>query len=515
MNRHSKEKVAVIDMGSNSIRLVIHQVDEKRGYRQIHNVKDVARLSNFIDQDRKLTEEGFRALEQTIVRFNEIIEDHQVTNIRGIATAAVRHASNQQQILSFIKEKSGMDFEVLSGHQEAYYGYVAVINSTPLTDGITVDIGGGSTEVTLFKNRKLLHTYSFDFGALTLERLFFQGAEPNDKRLAELSSFVQNQFAKLPWLKNAQVPIAGIGGSARNMALIHQRQQGYPLSNLHQYPMEAESVNQTLKYLAALPYVKRLEVDGLSKDRADIIVPAVALLNELVQYTAAPQFVLSNKGLRDGLLFDTLLKPLEMDCFPSVSEESFYQLEREYDLPAGLTNSVLITSLMLYDELAEHAGNNPLPANNREILRMSAKVVYLGEYIDESSSSDHTFYLLLHRSIDGVSHRERAAMALIASFKSRKLFKKRAQEFNGFFTSQELNQYEQLGAILKLSYSLHLTRRSIISNVNIINKQGALHFQIEYDPDRDPHFEIQACDKHKKHLEKALGTACMFEFIKG
>ncbi|WP_054635461.1 hypothetical protein [Thalassobacillus sp. C254] len=167
-----KEKVGVLDIGSNSIRLVIHKIDDQKRYRQLHNLKQVARLSSHIDLDGRLTPEGFEVLKSALIQFEEIIQHHHVTKVKVAATAAIRNAVNQQDILDFIHKETSLYVRVLSGKEEAYYGYLAVVNSTSLREGITVDIGGGSTEVTYFHHRRLIYSHSFPFGALTLKNNF-------------------------------------------------------------------------------------------------------------------------------------------------------------------------------------------------------------------------------------------------------------------------------------------------------------------------------------------------------
>ena len=145
-------QLAVIDIGSNSVRLVINQIGPKRGYKELHNFKSVARLSAHIDEKGYLTNEGLNTLIVTLNRFKAILHSYPVDKVNIVATAAIRNAKNQQEIVKFISDRVGFEVRVLSEYEEAYYGYFAVINSTSLKNGVTIDIGGGSTEITLFEN---------------------------------------------------------------------------------------------------------------------------------------------------------------------------------------------------------------------------------------------------------------------------------------------------------------------------------------------------------------------------
>ncbi|WP_158735085.1 Ppx/GppA family phosphatase [Alteribacillus sp. YIM 98480] len=509
----SKEKIAVIDIGSNSIRLVIHDVDEKGRSKEIHNLKKTARLSNHIDLENRLTNEGFTILKRSLQQIEEVIHFHNIKNIKAVATAAIRNASNREAVLSFIKQETSLQVRVLTEEEEAFYGYLAVVNSTFLSDGITIDIGGGSTEITLFQNKKLVHSHSFPFGALTLKKQFFPKKEPDKNDLQKLTHFIKEQFSTLAWLKHAHnLPIIGIGGSARNMSLVHQSQINYSLAGLHQYKMDANDINTTMALLENSSLKERENIDGLSKDRADVIIPAVRVIFMLLEYTAADYFLMSNKGLRDGLLFEEMLRDYSTDYFPDVSEESFFQLSREFEINEDYVLEVGKIAHKLYRAMEPY-----LPAmfkndKNIYLLKQSARVLYIGEFISHEASSQHTFYVLTNRSIDGISHPERLAMACIASFKSKSWYKRFIRPFKSLITKEEYKRYELLGSILKLSYSLNRTQRKVVQDLTAKKIGRTLHLYIYCRKNRNSYFEEVKSNKYKKHIEKAIKRSVHLHF---
>ncbi|SDH48774.1 exopolyphosphatase / guanosine-5'-triphosphate,3'-diphosphate pyrophosphatase [Alteribacillus persepolensis] len=509
-----KEKVAVIDIGSNSIRLVIHELDAKRGAREIHNLKKSARLSNYIDEHNCLTTEGFTILLQSLQQLEEVIEYHQVKNVKAVATAAIRNASNREKILSYIHKETSLTVRVLTEAEEARYGYLAVVNSTYVTDGITIDIGGGSTEITLFQNRELLYSHSFPFGALTLKKQFFPDSEPEKNDIQQLLTFIHQQFAALPWLKQtANLPVVGIGGSARNMSLVHQAQMNYALSGLHQYTMTPQDVKATLALFEKLSLKEREELDGLSKDRADVIIPAAAVIYQLIDYVHANYFLMSHKGLRDGLLFEEVLRDTSQQYFPSVAEESFFQLSREFEINEHDVKAVGAIAGSLYQSLVPYLPSSLKKENNLYLLEQSARVLYMGEFINHEASSQHTFYVLTNRSIDGISHQNRLALASIASFKSKSWFKRLIRPFRSMLTKQELKRYELLGSILKLSYSLDRTKRRVVEHIAVEKQNRGLSVYIYCRNHVSFHFEELKSKKYKKHIEKVIKKPVHLYFL--
>ncbi|WKB36184.1 hypothetical protein QS257_02750 [Terrilactibacillus sp. S3-3] len=223
--RDIEQKHAMIDIGSNSIRLVVMGIDGQGFYRQLLNFKAVARLSGFIDDNDNLSEAGMRYYCRRSGFFQSILRREKVTAVDAVATAAMRKARNRDQVLASVKEQTGLNIRILAGLKEAFYGYYAIINSTCVEDGISIDIGGGSTEVTMFRNRELIHSHSFPFGAVTLYNTFY--AQNDKKADSKLEHFLREQFSAFDWLTDQPLPVIGIGGSARNLARIDQAKRHY------------------------------------------------------------------------------------------------------------------------------------------------------------------------------------------------------------------------------------------------------------------------------------------------
>lgn len=155
------------------------------------------------------------------------------------------------------------------------------MNSTSFSEGITVDIGGGSTEVTYFRNREILEYHSFPFGALSLKQ-FIKEDIPTEEELEKIRTYLEYQFRTLPWLIDKKLPLIAIGGSARNLVKIHQNLICYPIAGVHLYKMKEEDIKNVKEELEALSFIELQKLEGLAKDRADTIVPAVEVFHTLV-----------------------------------------------------------------------------------------------------------------------------------------------------------------------------------------------------------------------------------------
>ncbi|WP_368654351.1 exopolyphosphatase [Ornithinibacillus sp. 4-3] len=491
---------AIIDIGSNTTRLVIYFRENNGNLKEVENVKSVSRLRSFLETDYTLNPSGVDRLIKTLKSFQEVMITYELQDIICVATATIRQAVNQAEIIDQVKKKTGLSIQILSEQEEAYYGYLAVVNSTSIKDGITVDIGGGSTEVTLFQNRELLESHSFSFGALTLKD-FFKKTIPTDKEIQLLRQYLNKQFATLPWLQDKELKLIAIGGSARNLAQIHQNLTNYPLAGLHQYEMSSKDIIEVNSYLTSLVPEKLVKVEGLSRDRADIIIPAIEVFHCLYQVVQAESLMLSRKGLRDGVFYQRLATEKGKLLFPKVIDTSIQKLIDDYHMNTTQIQHVQALMKVLFDYLK---GNGLMELEKADwvLLQRASCLFHLGDYIDSEASAQHTFYLLANRTIDGLEHKDRVKLALIASYKNNTLFKQFIQPFKSWFLKKERHHFQHLGALLKFVYSLDTTKRQVVKKLTCSMEKNRLNIQLKCDGDAKP--EIYQSEKHKKHLEKAI-----------
>lgn len=504
-----QEKYGIIDIGSNTMRLVIYRHEKMGRFKEVENIKSVARLRNYLDQEYVLSDEGINLLIATLKNFEDITTYHGVTNLKVVATATIRNAKNQREILEKIQAYTNLNVRILTEYEEAFYGYLAVINSTSLTEGITIDIGGGSTEVTYFRDRKMTNYHSFPFGVLTLRQQFMRGPIPTLAELLQLKAYLIKEIQAVDWLKDKNIPLIGIGGSARNVAQIDQRRKMYPLGGLHQYEMNGSDLAAVKNSLIGLSFEELKRVEGLSEDRADIIFPALEVFSVFNHITNATSFILSRNGLRDGVFFEELLKPLEIKMFPNVIEESLFEIEYEYEININHAIQVSRNAIAILHLLRSMGYKCITDAHLLEAKR-AALLFQLGRYIDGEASSQHTFYLLANRTIDGLTHRERLRLAAIASYKSKTILKQYLAPFAEWFSKDELTVIRIIGAVLRFAYALNETKRNIVDKIEIREQNEELIMHIICS--KNWQAEQYQAEKQKKHLEKALKRNIILHF---
>ena len=239
----------------------------------------------------------------TLKAFAHMAEAMDSLEIYAVATAAVRLAKNGNEFLTLVKERTGIDLECIDGTEEAYLGFLGVVNTIGLRDFILFDLGGASIEVTLVKDRAVKHSVSLPMGALTLTGKFQSGDEMSEKERKNLISHIQDVLSKEKWLKDKQLPLVGIGGTVRNLAKIDQRAHNYPIEKLHNYELSFERLDAIYEDVCTRTLEQRRKISGLSFERADIIVAGTALIRELMLFVDANTIRVSGCGLRDGLFY--------------------------------------------------------------------------------------------------------------------------------------------------------------------------------------------------------------------
>ena len=269
------ERIAFIDLGSNSVRFVIYEISDTGSYRLIYQEKNSIRLSENMWGNHKLTEPAMNRALVSLQSYVHMAKALEVNSIKAVATAAVRLAKNGDEFIETVKRETGLDLECISGEEEARLGFLGVINTIGLKDFVIFDLGGASTEVTLVRNRQIEQSVSLPIGALTLTGTYQKGDEFTDKEYNKMIKAIRKAIEEQPWLKNTKMPLLGIGGTARNIAKMDQRKLSYPITKLHNYEIPYHRFTELLDEVRSKPLAQRKKINGLSSERADIIIAGI------------------------------------------------------------------------------------------------------------------------------------------------------------------------------------------------------------------------------------------------
>ncbi|MGX7108724.1 Ppx/GppA family phosphatase [Facklamia miroungae] len=509
-------KVGLIDIGSNTIRMVIYGIDSHFEIHEITNLKVAARLSQYLINDDHeqivMADQGIQKLTETLASFNYAARAHEIEELIVFATAAIRQSANQETIIQRVLDETGIEIRILSEKEEASLGQYAISHSLPNRNMVTIDLGGGSCEITLSENKEIKHYHSFPFGVVSLKEKFFAGKEHNDAVAIEKTRrYLQKAFKSLSWLKKIEYPIVAVGGSARNIAQVHQRLQRYPIAGLHGYRLSEINLETTLDLFQTTNYQDMQDIDGLSSDRTDIIIPANLALIELYQVVDAPTLYISRQGLREGIITYYLNDHFDQPIDPEhIHVRSVAKLCRDFKVHPKVAEVRSKIAIDLYKQLTDLSQLNYSYAQQVE-LEMASYLYKCGQFISQEADSQTTFYLLSNMDLAGFSHRDRVRLALLSSYRNKSLLYQYCQPFVDWFSENDMKELQSLGGILKFSQALNDSKTSPIKKVKLEKKKKDYLLTLYH------HGPVVAeqyrAERHSKHIARSLNGSLKLKYV--
>ena len=304
------KKLGIMDIGSNSIKLLIANLYSERYFDITYEKKIQFRMGQFIDSKKDLTTEGFYKLRDILSYFKHICEVEEVTDIKAIATETMRRLKNSENIIHQLQHQLHITIELIPGELEAYYGYLATHHTIDLSDYLQIDIGGSSMEIVLVKQKQLIHAISLPLGAIITTKNFELDSSLTKDKEKLFNAHMKQTFEEISWLKDAiHLPVIGIGGTIRTISKLYRNRIGDSLKLQHQYRLSDTNLEEMYQLLAPLTLKDRQELKGLSKDRADIVLGCLMTIRSLFNYIDSKSLIINRYGIRQGVIFNQLNIP--------------------------------------------------------------------------------------------------------------------------------------------------------------------------------------------------------------
>ncbi len=300
------EKIAIIDLGSNTARLVALSYLPNTCFKLEDELRELVRLSQDMGESKIIRAEASKRGIDTLKAFKTYCDAVGISKIHATATSAVREAVNGASFLAAVEKNVGLELEILTGEKEAYYGTLAVANSLDYKDAIVLDLGGGSLQLSYMKNRKFKVGQSWPLGAVRSTELFFESEIVKSKEAKELIKTTQKSIAEFFENVPEGLTIIGMGGTVRNLANIAKKANGDRLELIHNYHFKLKDLEEITEDLIVKTLAERKKIAGLNTDRADIIAAGAIVIREVLRYYQAKEIVISGQGIREGLFYSYL-----------------------------------------------------------------------------------------------------------------------------------------------------------------------------------------------------------------
>jgi exopolyphosphatase/guanosine-5'-triphosphate,3'-diphosphate pyrophosphatase len=461
MHSSHQARIGIIDLGSNTTRLVVLAYTPHQMYKLEDQVRERVRLSEGMGEANLLRAQPMQHTIEVLRLFRTFCEANNVPTVIATATSAVRDAVNQSSFLARVAREVGLMLRVLSGEEEAYYGYLGAINSLSFSDGILADLGGGSLELTAVRQRHLTRSVSEPLGVVRLTERFLTSDPVKPNEIAALLAHVDATLDRLDWTRSGGT-LVGIGGTIRALSKVDRKRRNYPLDLAHGYTLSREALDSITEELKRLPIAQRTRIPGLADDRADVTLAGALVFQRLMERGGYKEVLICGQGLREGLFYPYLLPGIDPPLLPDVRQFSVENLARFHGYARAHSEHVRHLAWQLFDGTANLHG---LGAWERELLGHAALLHDIGIEIDFYEHHLHSAYLILNSGLPGFTHRELVLIAQLARYHRKGT--PSLDGYAGLLLPEDEPRLRQLASILRLAEYLERGKRQAVRGLHL------------------------------------------------
>jgi exopolyphosphatase / guanosine-5'-triphosphate,3'-diphosphate pyrophosphatase len=507
-------RIAAIDIGTNSIHMIVVQVRPDLSFEVIDREKEMVRLGAGGLDGRALTPEATHTALQVLSKFGRLAESHKVDQVIAVATSATREAENGGEFLQTVTHQTGIRPRVISGTEEARLIHLAAVYgvSVPGDVAVVIDIGGGSVEVTRGVGANVELGRSFKLGVIRLTERFVKTdpLEPRDERKlvrhidAEIGKYLdqvaRDGFERVIGTSGTILSIGAVASAAEGLA------PGAPLRNRR---FSAKQIRRVRKDLVALDLEKRLRVPGLEPPRADLAVAGAILVDEILRRLRASEITLCDLSLREGLVLDYISRHrkeiAQADRYPDVRRRSVFELAERCHYWPEHSQHVARLAIGLFDQTRAIHG---LTDREREWLEYAAILHDIGVHISYEGHHKHSYYLVKNGDLRGFEPDEIEAIALVARYHRQATPKRKHDGFTGL-RRRSRRTVRTLAAILRLAESLDRSHAQTIAGFELHDRGDDDLLQLRTTGDAE--LELWSATRHAAPFERLTGKPLRIE----
>jgi len=461
----ARERLAAIDVGSNSIRLLVAEYDPQSGISVIDEVKDQPRLAQGLTVTGRLDEHAMARALATLARMREVCRRRGVRRIAAVATAAVREAQNGEAFVQRVREELDIPLRIIDAETEAALSYHSVAHHFRVVGARTLvaDIGGGSLELIGAVDGLVELTRSLPLGAVRLTETFLLGKRDARREVTSLRTQIRRHLKRgLRVREWTAATVIGSGGTFTTLGRMATARRGLPLPDtVHGVSVATAEVETLLEWLASKTPEQRRMVAGLNPQRADIILAGLAVTAELLELLSAPTVTVSAFGLREGILLEMV------DAHPPPAPRDPLRLMREFvercQGDRRHVEHVRVLARQLFDSLSAPLG---AAAEEWPILEAASLLHDVGQLVSYRKHHRHSYQLIMHAERLDLSARDRALVALVSRYHRKKGPGRKHPEFAAL-NAEDQGVVRRMSALLRVADGLDRGHTSNVDRVKV------------------------------------------------
>jgi exopolyphosphatase/guanosine-5'-triphosphate,3'-diphosphate pyrophosphatase len=464
---------AVIDIGSNSARLVIFERTSRFGFHLVHEMKSRVRIGEgAYENNGILSSESMDRAFLVLQGFKSVILSFKVRKILAVATSALRDAPNKNIFINRVNRELNIQIKVIDGKKEALLGGLACANLIKVENNrqaVTVDIGGGSTEFAIIQNKTVIDTFSLNIGTVRLKELFFDNAEIDPDYLNKAKNYINQTLDLLPREFYLNL-VMGIGGTIRALSNLIIKTTNYPFNKLHSFEY---NFSEQKELLNSLLFMKKEELEklGIKKERLDVIQAGTLIFVQILEKLNVQKIITSGVGIREGLFLNDILRTSNYK-FPANFNPSLRNLLDRFEINDSIAKQRLSLSLKIFELL-----KNKFELDNLDEVRLplivASKIAHIGSFVDFYEKSKNGYHLVLNLLDYYFTHEEIVLIGFLVRYQKKK--RPSAKNFNEF-----KNLLPEHKIVSRLSYILALSSIFLTTLSRKFSTEN-----ISYDPEKN------------------------------
>jgi len=506
-------RIAAIDIGSNSVHMIVCRIRPDLSFEVVDREKDMIRLGTAGLDGRALTEPAVATAIQTLSKFRRLAESHEVDEIIAAATSAVRESENGGDFIASVRREVGIRVRVISGTEEARLIHLAAAYAVGVgrRRSVVIDIGGGSTEITLGTAARVAMGRSYKLGVIRLTDKFGKSDPLSERDMRRLERHIRKEAgAYLRQLADRGYDRV-IGSSGTILSLGSLAAGRRPADDIRNLRVRAKDLSRLRDQLTVMTLDERLQVSGLDPRRADLAPVGIVLLDTLLSGLGASEITLCDFALREGLILDYIKRNAAqirtVERYPDVRRRSVIELgERCAYLPEHAAR-VADLATAIFDATQERHG---LGAREREWLEYGALLHDIGTHISYERHHKHSYYLIRHGGLRGFEPREIEIIGLVARY-HRQGRPKKSHEGFGDLPREARATVRLLGAMVRLAEGLDRSHAQVVRKLDIRPDADGLTVRLQVRGDAE--LELWAAQRQAPALADLLGTPLHFQLV--
>ena len=507
-------RIAAIDIGTNSIHMIVVQVRPDRSFEVIDREKQMVRLGSGGLGGRALTEPAMTTALQVLSKFRRLAESNDVDEIVAAATSAVREADNGREFLTAVRQRTGIRVRVISGTEEARLIHRAAVYGVDVAGrpASVVDIGGGSVELTRGTASQVQVAHSAKIGVIRLTEQFVRTDPIAERDVRRMTKHINAEIVE-PVAQIATLGFDRVIGTSGTILSLGALAVGDGLAvgsdALRNRRISIKQIRRLRREITSLTLANRLRIPGLDPRRADLAVAGVILLDTVLKALGAKELTLCDLALREGLALDYIRKNqariATVEKYPDVRRRSVIELAERCNYWPEHSQQVARVALQLFDQTQTAHG---LGDREREWLEFAALLHDVGVHISFGRHHKHSYYLVKNGDLRGFEPEEVEVIALVARYHRRGL-PKRSHEGYGDLPNELRRAVKTLSAVLRVAESLDRSHQQSVKSLEII--AGGQDYLVRLTPAGDTELEVWAAQRSVAPLEQALRRIIRFD----